>query len=468
MKKFKQQNNKKIAIFAGATALMALAPNLHAQTAVDNLLNKLEQKGVLTVSEARELRAENETNSTADFDAAMNSRFPMPDWVTGYKFSGDLRGRFDDVNTETPFAYASGKPPEDNNIRFRYRLRFGLQVNMKDNLQVGFRLGTDDTGKGADASTGNPLSNNSTLQGDGSKKFIWVDAAYGKWTPINDGTWMLAATIGKMDQPFQASPMVFDPDYTPEGAALQASYKINNQHSLAMNSAVFVLDQVSDRGPFLYGAQAIWNANWTPKFGTSLGIAGYDIANEQNIAISSAGPNPYDSNLGNTIAGGAAGSVASDFNPIVVSGSATYTLDSFPFYPGTFPIKVTGEYLNNPAAGSNNEGWNAGVMFGKAGKKGQWDISYRYQRLEGDAWWDQIVDDDNMAVFPVATSTFGNTSIAAAGGTDIEGHLIKLDYSIFDALTFSFTCYVNNLIANPVPATKTSAVHAMVDLMWKF
>ena len=66
-----------------------------------------------------------------------------------------------------------------------------------------------------------------------------MDTAYGKWTPINDGTWMLAATIGKMDQPFQVTPMVFDPDYTPEGAALQATYKINDNHSIGVQRRGF-------------------------------------------------------------------------------------------------------------------------------------------------------------------------------------------------------------------------------------
>ena len=469
MKKLKKQNTTKVALFAGATALMALAPQIHAQSSVDALLNKLEQKGVLSVDEARELKAENATNSIADYNAVMNSRFPMPDWVTGYKLIGDFRGRFDDVSTETPFPYASGKTPDNNNIRLRYRLRVGLLVNMKDDLQVGFRLGTDDNGKGADAGTGNPLSNNSTLQGNGSKKPIWVDAAYGKWTPINDGTWMLAVTIGKMDQPFQASSMLFDPDYTPEGAALQAIYKINSKNSLVFNGAAFVLDQVNTRGPFLYGAQAIWNANWTPKLGTSLGIATYDIANEQNIAISATGPNPYDSNLGNTIAGGSTGTFAYNFNPVVASGSITYTLDRFPLYPGAFPIKLTGEYMDNPAAPSaSNQGYWGGVTFGKSGKKGTWDISYRYQYLEANAWWDQVVDDDNVAFFPVATSTFGNTAVNAAGGTNIKGHLIKFNYSIFDSLTFSFTAYINDLVNNPASGVNTSAVHAMADLMWKF
>ena len=44
-----------MAIFAGAAAFMALTPQIQAQSGVDALLNKLEQKGVLTVDEAKEL-----------------------------------------------------------------------------------------------------------------------------------------------------------------------------------------------------------------------------------------------------------------------------------------------------------------------------------------------------------------------------------------------------------------------------
>jgi Tfp pilus assembly protein PilN len=86
MKKLKKQNTpRKVALFAGATALMALTPQIQAQTSVDALLNKLEQKGILTVDEAKELKAENQQDSAADLNKAMNSKFQMPDWVTGYK-----------------------------------------------------------------------------------------------------------------------------------------------------------------------------------------------------------------------------------------------------------------------------------------------------------------------------------------------------------------------------------------------
>ena len=220
-------------------------------------------------------------------------------------------------------------------------------------------------------------------------------------------------------------------------------------------------------GPFLYGAQAIWNANWTPKLATSVGIAGYDIANDKYLAASTTGT-PYDSNLGNTITGSALGDpFVAHFNPIVASGSVTYTLDHFPLYPGAFPVKFAGEYLDNPAASSNNKGWWGGVTLGKSGKKHTWDISYRYQRLEADAWWDQIEDDDNIALFPSHAGS-NTSSAAAAGGTGVQGHLIKFNYSIFDSLTFSFTAYINDLIVNPVPSQKTDAIHAMADLMWKF
>jgi hypothetical protein len=475
MKKIKnQKTTTKVAIFAGAAALMALTPQTHAQSSVDALLNKLEQKGILSVDEAKELKAENATNSVSDFNKALGEKFPMPDWVTGYKLSGDFRGRYDDVSADIP-AYAtpgSGVPKkEDSNARLRYRVRAGLTINMKDDLQVGFRVGSGD---------GGPLSNNQTLQGNASKKTLYVDAAYGRWTPINNGTWMVTGTIGKMDQPFQASPMVFDPDYTPEGAALQATYKINDNHSLAFNGAGFVLDQTTSRGPFLYGGQVIWNSKWTSKISTSLGVAAYDIANAANFAASSTPyDTPYDSNLGNTTRATTIPSYpsptvgytfANHFNPVVASGSVTYTLDSFPLYKGAFPVKFSGEYMNNPAAAHNNEGWWGGITLGKSGKKGQWDISYRYQRLEADAWWDQIVDDDNVAVTPQTypSTTLPVVSGYAVGGTNIKGHLIKFDYSIFDSLTFSFTAYINELIVNPLPGTQTGAVHAMADLMWKF
>jgi hypothetical protein len=458
MKKIKKQNTTKVALFAGAAAFMAFNSEIHAQTSVDALLNKLEQKGILTVDEAKELRAENEQDYTNDMAKAFNSIFPMPDWVTGYKLSGDFRGRFDDITTDGPgFA---------DRIRLRYRLRAGLTVDMKDNLEVGFRFGSGDASPGTGFG-GNPLSNNSTLQDDGTKKFLYIDTAYGRWTPINDGTWLLAATFGKMDNPFQLTPMVFDTDLTPEGASLQGSYKINDNNSLVFNTAGFVMDELktSSHDPFMYGAQLVWNAKWGSKVESGLGVAMFDIVNRESLGATSAAANsgvPY-INQGNTRM--ANGALVDNFNPIIADASVTYKFDSFPFYKGVFPIKVAGEFMDNPAASAQNHGIWAGVTFGKSGKQGTWDVSYRYEYLENNAWYDQVVDDDNGAFYKAAPLA---GSPGFFGGTNMKGHLIKLNYSITDALTFTFTCYLNDLI-HPVPSvSKSDTIHVMADIMWKF
>jgi hypothetical protein len=495
MKKLKTQNNRRhVALFAGATALMALTPRMQAQTSVDALLNKLEQKGILTVDEAKELKAENQQDSAADMNKAMNSRFQMPDWVTGYKIYGDFRGRFDMQTTSSSGNPATGLNAE-NQIRLRYRLRVGLLVNMKDDLQVGFSLGSDN-------SSGNALSNNTTLENNGTKKPIYVDTAYGKWTPINNDAWMLAATIGKMIQPFQVTPMEFDPDYTPEGAALQSIYKFTDTQSLGFNTAAFVLDNVSatapsssapvpnavgsTRDPWMYGGQVIWNASWTAKVASSLGFAVYNIVNKDGLGLPVGGTtgipaNPYNynpggvanNNQGNT-RNAATGNLQYWYNPIVASASFTYTLDSFPLYHGKFPIKPAGDFMYNPGAPNNNEGYWVGITLGKAGKRGAWDVSYRYQYLEADAWYDELVDDDNVAFY-----SNGGPGVPTqpktgwVGGTNIKGHLIRFDYSLTDALTFSFTAYINELInpqqnIGPVGEPNSNAMHVMADLMWKF
>jgi hypothetical protein len=488
MKKLKKQNTRKnVALFAGATALMALTPQIQAQTSVDALLNKLEQKGILTVDEAKALKTENQQDSTADMNKAMNSRFQMPDWVTGYKIYGDFRGRFQEATTDNPGR--AGLSAQDQ-IRLRYRLRVGLLVNMKDDLQVGFSLGSDN-------SSGNDLSNNTTLENNGTKKPVWIDTAFGKWTPLNNDTWMLAATIGKMMQPFQTSYMVFDPDYTPEGAALQGTYKFNDHQSLGFNTAAFVLDNVaatapsgvvpanavgSSRDPWMYGGQVLWNSTWTSRLASSLGFGAFNIVNKDGLGLPTGGSTGIANNPANYNPGGVAnnnqgntrnanGNLQYWYNPIVASASFTYTLDSFPLYNGKFPIKPSAEYIYNPGAPNNNEGYWVGLMLGKAGKKGAWDVSYRYECLGADAWYDELVDDDNVAFYANGGPTQPKTGWV--GGTNIKGHLIKLNYSLTDALTFSFTTYLNELIhpnqnIGAAGEPKSNSMHVMADLTWKF
>ena len=69
-------------MFAGATALMAFSPQMHAQSIDNVLINKLKQKGILTVDEAREMRAESLAEQTNMVNSAlMSSKCKMPDSI---------------------------------------------------------------------------------------------------------------------------------------------------------------------------------------------------------------------------------------------------------------------------------------------------------------------------------------------------------------------------------------------------
>ena len=121
MKKSSGRNKFGIKAWLISAALTALANQANAQSA-DSLIETLVDKGILTVGEAQELRDQADN----DFKTTFQSKTGMPDWVTGYKVSGDFRGRFDQVTSENNL--------NNDRARLRYRLRFGVAGNMLDNM----------------------------------------------------------------------------------------------------------------------------------------------------------------------------------------------------------------------------------------------------------------------------------------------------------------------------------------------
>ena len=432
----------------------------HGQSA-DALIDKLVQKGILTSKEANELREE----SDKGFNDAFKAKTGLSDWVTALKFSGDFRGRFEQNNAESKEYFERD--------RFRMRLRVGLVASLGEQFDVGFRLATGNPFNGA-ANGGLPITANQDLNSLESRKFLWVDAAYARWNAIQTGDFTLSTTIGKMDNPFLLSNMIWDYDINPEGGALQAVYKVADQHTIRGNAAFFVLNEINqgvgavpslnpDSDPYVYGGQLVLDSKWTPKIETSIGAAFFNIANKESLSIK----NLAEYNAGTT-RDPALGSPVYDMNPVIGTASATYTLDSFPLYPDKFPIKVAGEYMYNGSAPKNNVGYRAGITIGKAGKKKAWEVAYRYQRLEADAWYDALVDDDNGAFYASGNpQSTGNGKLGWFGGTNVKGHLIQGTYSFTDFMNLTFTYYLNDLIIN-APGKSSSAGHFMADLMWKF
>jgi len=465
---------KKTRFYTSVAATLAgsamIATNAHAQSA-DALIDKLVEKGILTVKEANDLREETDKG----FNAAYSVKSGMPDWVTAMKFSGDFRGRFEE-NTADNSAYTARN-------RYRFRVRFGAYVSFVDNFEVGLRLasGNPQSNPGGTLIGGQSITANQDLNSLESRKFIWIDAAYAKWTAIHSADWTVSGTIGKMDNPFLLSNMIWDYDIAPEGGAIQLAHNFTDTQALKVNGAFFVLDELNQgypspntlptnappatpsHDPYVYGGQALWESKWTPQFETSLGIAAFDIVHKDSLSTR---VQPF-YNSGNSR--DAFGFLKYNMDPVIGTASATYTLDSFPFYAGAFPLKVSGEYLDNPSAPSNNKAYRVGATLGKAGHKKTWELVYRYQRLEADAWFDALVDDDNGAFYATGNPQLVGTGKANGwfGGTNVKGHFMQGTYSFTDYLNFTFTYYLNDLII-PTPNQTSRSGHFMADIMWRF
>jgi hypothetical protein len=228
---------------------------------------------------------------------------------------------------------------------------------------------------------------------------------------------------------------------------------------------MFILDELGglENDPYFFGGQIRWDAKWSPKLATSAGVSGLSLDNDENLTNGNV-PNV---NRGNTR--DATGAPQYSFNPIVGDLALTYTLDRAPLYPGPFPIKVGGDYMYNPAAPStvDNYGYSAGITFGKAGKKGTWEVGYTYKWLGSDAWWEELVDSDFGAYY---AGTLPNSGLGAGygAGTNVKGHIVRVAYSPYDSILLSGKVFFTELI-NPFPAgTESSMVRLQMDANWKF
>lgn len=431
-------------VFGAFALVLALAGRARAQS-TDALLHKLVEKGVLTTQEADELRAE----ANKDFATTYQAKTDLPEWVTGLKFSGDLRMRYDSDYFDAPDV-ADWQ-------RFRFRLRFGMVALLRDNFEVGFRLAS---------SVGNPLSVNQTFENNASKKEIRIDLAYARWTPVHTLAWGLNLTAGKMENPFGIQSLLFDSDYTPEGAAQQVFWNLSRQHTLTVTAGEFIVNDVSNSGvdPSILAGQIRIDSAWSRHWQTSLSVMGLGLLHATGVPAGAL--IAYTNANGNTHTGlGAARSLAYDLTPWQVEGAVMYFLEPNPIFRGPLPLRLAAQIIKNPSAPDRNTGWLVGGSIGKAGRKGTWEISYKYRWLEGDAWWESIEDDDSFAVYG-RNSAYGSKGVHP--GTNLRSHIVAILYAPTDFLLLGVRYYRCALIDNVPAGFPSGADRLFVDAMWKF
>jgi polyhydroxyalkanoate synthesis regulator phasin len=450
--------SKKLTWAATAASLLASATFATTGKAQQSeaLLEVLVKKGILTEQEAEDLKADlaKENKQYVKVRSAGKETIALDIY-------GDMRARME--------GFYSDDPEIVDRTRFRYRLRLGMTATLFDRFEAGLRLASGDLDSGIGAGL-DPISSNQSLQNNASRKGIFIDLAYGRFYAFTNETAMSALTLGKMENPFTFSDMVFDGDYTPEGAGLTFGYNPSADHALKLNLGAFVLDEIGGQSEdaYMVGAQARWDGTWLydeahkAKLQSSAGIAVLAIGHGESLT-NNAVPNV---NRGNTRLPGT-GELAYHYNPIVADAGLTYTFEKAPLYNGAFPIRLAGDFIYNPAAPNDNRAYSVGVTFGKSGKRGTWDLSYRWKYLEADAWFEEVTDSDFGAFYQVAQPEMG-TGTGYFAGTNVKGHVFKLSYSPYNSMTLSATWLKTKLIDEPAGGSDSDMNRVQVDALWKF
>ena len=185
----------------------------------DPLLDLFIQKGFVTQQEAEKVKAEAEAKRTNEL---ANASFPSSKWkiskdIKNVELFGDIRLRYED---------RSAADPAGNSIdlqRFRYAVRLGLRGEVFDDFYYGVRLDTAANPRSSWLTLGSSTSG-TPYQGPFGKSTagLNIGQAYLGWRPWD---WV-DLTVGKMPNPLYTTPMVWDGDLNPEGAAERFKYTV--------------------------------------------------------------------------------------------------------------------------------------------------------------------------------------------------------------------------------------------------
>jgi hypothetical protein len=178
----------------------------------DPILNLMLQKGLITEDEAAKVKAEAEAIRTNEASQFPESRFKISPAIKNMEIFGDIRLRFEN---------RSATDPQGNNLddeRLRYALRLGLRGEVYDDFYYGFRVETSANPRSSWVSMGNSSGGPFSKSGAG----IDIGQIYLGWQPEK---WV-DLTVGKMPNPIYTTPMVWDPDINPEGAAEHLKYTV--------------------------------------------------------------------------------------------------------------------------------------------------------------------------------------------------------------------------------------------------
>lgn len=220
----------------GALVFPAALLALHArcQDPSDPVLDLLLQKGIVTDAEVQKAKADAERIRTnLMVMPPIESKWKINDAIKNIELFGDLRLRYE---------YRQATTPDSSRLeldRYRYAVRIGLRGDAFDDFYYGLRLETASNPRSPWVTFGSASGGIPYNGPDGkSTAGINVGQVYLGWRPAS---WF-DFTLGKMPQPLYTTPMVWDTDLNPEGAAERFNYDIGEAQFFATFGQFFYQD----------------------------------------------------------------------------------------------------------------------------------------------------------------------------------------------------------------------------------
>lgn len=321
----------------------------------------------------------------------------LSEYVQSLKFGGDFRLRDEYFDRRSPGT--------TNRHRQRYRLRLGAEILLPHDLLTYLRLAS---GQGEQVST------NYTFDNLSQQKEIWIDQIYLKWGPKLTNTITGFVAGGKMQNFLwrtYSSDILWDDDFNPEGLYQGGEWIVAEDASVFVNAVQMLVDEDSNtpREQWSFSQQAGFETRLPWETRLRLAAAYHKWSDEnrstfgQRVVLE-----------GNRRT--AAGILVNRFGVGEVTGQLSG-------WAGRLPLAAQATIIRNLrarddlAGGRTQDGYQFGLVVGKAKTAGTWEA----------AWFKKYSQTD-ATVADVADSDFGD------GGTNKTGHIWWLAYAPLDWL----------------------------------
>jgi putative porin len=492
---------------------LALAPEPVPEPASDDTVRVTYIPEVVKAQMREQIKQEVMDQARAENWAAPRT---LPPWAPRFRFMADVRIRyqgdffpagndntgafpnFNAINTGAPFDVAGTVFSPQRNVdqtrnRFRLRARLGAEVDLGDSFTMGLRIGT-----GEDNS---PTSQNQTLGvannaqgGNFSKYAVWLDRGFLKYEAGSEPNKRLSLSLGRFDNPFFGTSVLWYDEIGFDGIALQAKYPITRSITPFITAGAFPVfntdfnfssnqpSKFRSEDKFLYAGQLGTGLKITKDLTAKVAGAYYYFDNIEGRLSSPFTPltssdqgdtddlRPSFAQKGNTYmalrnivpnASNAFGTInqfqyfglATPFHEI----AATARIDYNHFEP--VQISVIGEYVKNTAfdrnainlKAVNNRGpntalqtvgafaggdtaWTVGLKVGSPAlqKRWDWNLAASYKYIESDAVVDAFNDPD-----------FGG------GGTNLKGYTVGGSLALGSRVWLTLRWFSATAIAGP-------------------